>query len=227
MAATDTRTELTAGLEALGLDLTPEQVDRLLTYQTLLEKWNSRFNLIGGGDLDDFVSRHLLDSLAIVPAVTDARHVLDVGSGGGLPGIPLAIALPATRFTLLDSNSKKTRFLFQAALALGLGNVEVENCRAEHYQSPRQIDIVSCRAFSSLADIVARTRQCFHPETELLAMKGRYPEEEIAGLPNDFRVTWTRQLSVPGIDSARHLIAVKMQETGAVEKQETGETEKD
>jgi len=213
MAATDSRTELTEGLTGLGLSLTAEQIDRLLAYQSLLEKWNRHYNLVGGGDLDEFVVRHLLDSLAIAPFLAGAGQVLDVGSGGGLPGIPLAIALPATRFILIDANSKKTRFLFQAALSLGLDNVGVENCRVEHYQSPRQIDIVTCRAFASLAEILARTLQCFRPETELLAMKGRYPEEEIAGLPNDFRVAWIRQLAIPGIDSARHLIAVKMKET--------------
>ncbi|MEX2468123.1 MAG: 16S rRNA (guanine(527)-N(7))-methyltransferase RsmG [Pseudohongiellaceae bacterium] len=213
MASATTRGELEQGLAELGLPLSPEQVDRLLAYQELLAKWNRRVNLISGGELDEFVSRHLLDSLAIAHALESAHNILDVGSGGGLPGIPLAIALPDQQFTLLDSNGKKTRFLFQAALSLGLGNVEVANCRVEHYQSPRQIDIVTCRAFSSLAEILSRTRHCFHPETELLAMKGRYPDEEIAGLPNGYRVAWTRQLTIPGIDSARHLIAVRMQDT--------------
>lgn len=213
MASAATRIELEQGLAELGLPLSSEQVDNLLAYKELLVKWNRRVNLISGGELDEFVSRHLLDSLAIVHALESAHNILDVGSGGGLPGIPLAIALPDKRFTLLDSNSKKTRFLFQAALSLGLGNVEVANCRVEHYQSPRQIDIVTCRAFSSLAEILVMTRHCSHPETELLAMKGRYPDKEIAGLPSGYRVAWTRQLTIPGIDSARHLIAVRMQDT--------------
>ena len=153
------------------------------------------------------VSRHLLDSLAINAHLQGSVFV-DIGSGAGLPGIPLAILNPENHFILVDSNGKKTRFLFQAKTELGLANIDVENCRIEHYQSTQQIDMVMCRAFSALGDAVSKSQHLLEKEGKFLAMKGRYPEDEIAALPNCFEISKTTKLEIPGNDSERHLIEV-------------------
>lgn len=199
----------TDAVSELGVSLNPEQFEMLSRYAALLRKWNRSFNLVGESDLAELESRHLLDSLAISPYL-QGTTVLDIGTGAGLPGIPLAIANPDRHFVLLDSNGKKTRFLFQARTDLGLDNVDVENCRVEHYQSQRQIAIVTCRAFASIPDIIELSRHLIDPGTTLLAMKGRYPDEEIARLPSGFEVAATQRLKIPGNDSERHLVAVKM-----------------
>jgi 16S rRNA (guanine527-N7)-methyltransferase len=203
--------ELRPGLQALGLNLSEEQIKSLLTYCELVEKWNRHFNLLSASDLPRMISRHVLDSLAIAKDLEGSQRILDVGTGAGLPGIPLAIALPDQRFVLLDSNSKKTRFLFQVRLALELHNVDIVNSRVELYQSPEQIDIVICRAFASLSMILRLTRHCFTAETLLLALKGRFPEQEIADLPAGFEIAYKRRLSIPGNDSERHVIAVRIE----------------
>ncbi len=175
------QSELRAGITALGLHCTDEQLAQLVAYQELLIKWNSAYNLVSTGELKQLVSRHFLDSLVINPYI-DANTILDVGSGAGFPGIPLAIMNPDKQFILLDSNGKKTRFLFQVKLALQLANVSVENCRLEHYQTPQQIDIVTCRAFASLAEVMIKAQSFFLRGARLLAMKGRFPDAEIAEL---------------------------------------------
>ena len=202
-------TELQTDLAALGLSSRTEQIDALLRYCELLRKWNKTYNLISATDLAQLTSRHLLDSLAIAPYL-QGETVLDVGTGAGLPGIPLSIVSPERQFLLLDSNGKKTRFLFQVKLALGLERVEVENCRVEHYQSQRQIDIVTCRAFAPIPEIIRLTEHLFHSGTVLLAMKGRYPEEELAALPDHFELCASERLNVPGLDSERHLLTLKL-----------------
>lgn len=201
--------DLLAGLGLMELSLNDEQISNLLAYIRLLDKWNSRYNLSGITDLGQMVGLHLLDSLAIVRFVESAEVVLDVGSGAGLPGIPLAIACPQTRFVLLDSNGKKTRFLFQAKITLGLSNIEIENCRVEHYQSKHQIDMVVCRAFSSIADVLAKTRSLQSENFTLLAMKGSYPHHEIEELPKDFELADAVALEVPGVGASRQLIKVQ------------------
>lgn len=201
---------LEAGLAAMGLPVVAGQIDSLLRYRDLLLRWNQHFNLVSAGELPAFCSRHLLDSLGIAQDLGPATTILDVGSGAGLPGIPLAILYPDKHFILLDSNGKKTRFLFQASTELSLANVSVENCRLEHYQSPRQIDIVTCRAFASLAETLALGRHCFSGQTMLLALKGRYPEQEIKQLPPESQLVTSRRLSIPGNDSERHVIAVRI-----------------
>ena len=199
--------ELRQGLGELGLFATDQQLNLLLRYLLLLDKWNASFNLSGVVEINSMVSRHLLDSLAINAHLQGSVFV-DIGSGAGLPGIPLAILNPENHFILVDSNGKKTRFLFQAKTELGLANIDVENCRIEHYQSTQQIDMVMCRAFSALGDAVSKSQHLLEKEGKFLAMKGRYPEDEIAALPNCFEISKTTKLQIPGNDSERHLIEV-------------------
>ncbi len=199
--------ELSELLAQADLTLSEEQIRALLDYANLLRKWNRSFNLISATDLPHLESRHFLDSLAISEYL-QGQTILDVGTGAGLPGIPLAIANPHRRFILMDSNGKKTRFLFQVKLALELDNVEIENCRVEHYQNDRQIDIVTCRAFASIPDIIRASRHLLKTRTTILAMKGRYPEEELAQLPAGFDVTAIHRLQIPAEDSERHLIEI-------------------
>ena len=153
------------------------------------------------------MSRHILDSLSINPHI-EGNLIADIGAGAGLPGIPLAILNPDKRFVLIDSNGKKTRFMFQAKIQLGLGNITIENCRIEHYQSKPQIDMVMCRAFSTLTDALAMLQPIFMDSCRLLAMKGYYPHDEIAQLPEGFELTKSIKLEVPGSESQRHLIEV-------------------
>jgi len=199
--------ELAAGLETLKIKTSAEQRSQLLQYLQLLNKWNASFNLSGVTEINDMVSLHLLDSLALSPYL-QGQYFVDAGTGAGLPGIPLAILHPEKHFTLIDSNGKKTRFLFQVKLALNLSNVDIENCRIEHYQSPLQIDMVMCRAFSSLEDTVSKTQQLLAKGCKLLAMKGRFPEQEITRLPYPFVVMATAKLEIPGSDSQRHVLEI-------------------
>ena len=170
---------------------------------------NQAFNLSAVRDPHDMVCRHLLDSLSLQTWLGDAQIILDLGSGAGLPGIPLAICNPDKSFVLLDSNGKKARFLFQAKLALGLPNVTVENNRIEHYQSPGQIDMVTCRAFSSLPGIVASCGHLMDKSTRLVAMKADYPAEEIDGLPSGFHVVKVSAVNIPGSQAERHIVEVR------------------
>lgn len=201
---------LHSGLEQMGLSLTTAQQSRLLQYLDLLIKWNKAFNLSGVKDPDSMLSRHILDSLTLMPWM-DGQHILDVGTGPGLPGIPLAIAFPDRDFSLLDSNGKKTRFVFQARLELELTNVAVHNTRIELYRNEAPLDIIVSRAFSTLADLVSMSRHLLGTAangtpTRIMAMKGIYPDEEIAALPADIRVTRAERVQVPGSDVERHII---------------------
>lgn len=202
-----TREELQRGISSLSLHCNEEMLSSLLAYIDLLKKWNSAYNLLGGNELASLVSRHILDSLSVAPYI-EGNLILDIGAGAGLPGIPLAILNPQKNFVLIDSNGKKTRFMFQAKIQLGLDNISIENCRIEHYQSTQQVDMVMCRAFSTLADAVTMLQPIFTNECKLLAMKGHYPEDEIAGLPDGFELSKSIKLDVPGSDSQRHLIEV-------------------
>lgn len=211
--------ELQAGLQALDIQADANQIASLLQYLSLLKKWNASFNLSGITEFNDMVSVHLLDSLSL-SSFLRGEHFVDAGTGAGLPGIPLAIIHPEKHFTLIDSNGKKTRFLFQVKLALNLGNISIENCRIEHYQSPRQIDMVMCRAFSSLEDTVAKTQQLLKKGSKLLAMKGRYPDQEIDQLPAGFEVTSIAKSGIPGSDSQRHVIEISRVSTPRQQTQE-------
>ena len=200
--------QLAAGVAALGLTLPAGAEAKLLAYLALLEKWNRVYNLTAVRDAERMVSHHLLDSLAAVPFF-QGGSVLDVGSGGGLPGIPLAIARPDLQVTLIDSIAKKTAFLLQAKAELGLGNLQVVTGRVEDFRPETGFDVITSRAFSDLKEFVTLTRHLLKPGGCWLAMKGLYPHEEIAGLPADVKVSADHALAVPGLEASRHLIVLE------------------
>ena len=196
------KTLLLAGLSELQLKLADHQIEQLLAFIALIEKWNKAYNLTAIRDKHAMVSLHLLDSLAIVPHLTGKRHI-DIGTGAGLPGIPLAICYPDYEFTLLDSNAKKTRFVQQAVLELKLRNVEVCHYRVENYRADPGFDTVITRAFAELSAIVEMTAHLLNSNGVLLAMKGQLPDEPLSqGICTHVPIT------VPGIDAARCLVKV-------------------
>ncbi len=200
--------QLKAGVAALGLALPAGAEATLLAYLALLDKWNRVYNLTAVRDAERMVSHHLLDSLAAVPFFQGVS-VLDVGSGGGLPGIPLAIARPELRVTLIDSIAKKTAFLLQAKAELGLGNVQVVTSRVEDFRPEAQFDVITSRAFSDLKEFVTLTRHLLKPGGRWLAMKGLLPHEEIATLPDSVKVSANHALAVPGLEANRHMIVLE------------------
>ena len=200
---------LADGLEELGVDLSFEQQRQLLDYLDLLLKWNRVYNLTAISDHQSGVVRHLLDSLAIAPRISGER-LLDVGSGGGLPGIPLAIAYPQKSFTLLDSNSKKTRFLVQVKGELGLDNLNVVHSRIEEFRAERPFDTILSRAFASLKDITTLTGRLLGEGGRIMAMKGQLTANELADIPLGYRVEKTIELAVPGLQQEqRHLLIIR------------------
>ncbi|WP_028534609.1 16S rRNA (guanine(527)-N(7))-methyltransferase RsmG [Paludibacterium yongneupense] len=203
--------ELTHGLAGLGLDLSAAQVALLDGYLALLAKWNQTYNLTAVRDEERMVSYHLLDSLSLVPRLDGGERLLDVGSGGGMPGIPAAIARPDLQVAVLDSNHKKTTFLRQAVIELGLSNVEVVTSRVELYRPDFRFDRITSRAFSELSEFVKLTRHLLAEGGQFLAMKGVYPYEEIASLPADVRVAAVETLVVPGLEAERHLVRAVLQ----------------
>ncbi|MCU0841273.1 MAG: 16S rRNA (guanine(527)-N(7))-methyltransferase RsmG [Thiobacillaceae bacterium] len=198
--------QLDALLRRMGHNLDADRLGRLLGYVSLLEKWNRVYNLTAIHEPERMLSHHLLDSLAVLPHIT-ADRLLDVGSGGGLPGIPIAVARPQMRVTLIDASHKKCAFLQQAAIQLGLDNVEVVHGRVEAYRPAAPCAQIISRAFSDLGEFVRLTRHLLAPDGEWLAMKGLYPNEEIARLEGA-RVIRDARLSVPELDAERHLIVM-------------------
>lgn len=195
---------LLAGLVALKLD--PALATPLLKYLGELVLWNKAYNLTSVRQPVEMVTRHVLDSLAILPHV--AGRIIDVGSGAGLPGIPLAIANPQLHVTLLDSGGKKARFLRHAQRTLPLANVEVVEARAEAFEPKQRFDVVASRAFSALGDFLQATSRLGADGGRWLAMKGKLDRKELADVPPGFRVEQEIQLQVPGLDEERHLIVV-------------------
>lgn len=202
--------ELASGAAELGVTLDETQKQQLLAYLTLLIKWNKAYNLTAVRNPDEMVSRHLLDSLSVAPYVAEGGdHWLDVGSGGGMPGIPLAILFADRHFTLLDSNGKKTRFLTQVKLELKLANLEVVHSRAEEYRRASPFSGITSRAFSSLSDFASWTRHLGDTQTRWLAMKGVQPDDEMQSLPSDFSLQSCEVLKVPGCQGQRHLLILR------------------
>jgi len=208
---------LAAGAAALGLDLDGASQTKLLAYLALLEKWNRTYNLTAIRDPERMLTHHLLDALATLPHLPQTRtlRLIDVGSGGGLPGIPLAIARPDWQLTLLDSKHKKATFLRQVAAELNLPHVAVAASRVEDYSPEVPFDVAISRAFAELAPFVAAARHLVRAGGYLVAMKGTYPREELVELPADVRVVASPALTVPGLDAARHLVIVQANSGGS------------
>jgi 16S rRNA (guanine527-N7)-methyltransferase len=197
--------QLALGVAQLGLALPEPAQHKLLDFLALLQKWNKAYHLTAVREAPRMVSQHLLDCLAVAPHV-GAAAILDVGSGAGLPGIPLALALPDSRMTLLDSNHKKAAFLKQAQIELKLGNVEVVCERVESWRAARPYEIVISRAFSDLTEFARLAGRHVAPGGQLAAMKGIYPHEEIAQMPQGWRLHNAVELMVPMLRSQRHLL---------------------
>ncbi|MBI4291671.1 MAG: 16S rRNA (guanine(527)-N(7))-methyltransferase RsmG [Betaproteobacteria bacterium] len=202
--------ELAQGIDALGLDLDARRQSTLIQYLVLLEKWNRVYNLTAVRDLKKMVFSHLLDSLAVLPHLPGGR-VLDVGSGAGLPGIPIAVARPDLEVVLLDSNHKKAAFLRQAVADLALSNANVVCERVQSWQRPKGFDVIISRAYAEIGEFVMHSRHLLAPDGVFVAMKGLHPYEEIERLPKDYRLHEVIELSVPGLEAARRLILVKPQ----------------
>lgn len=206
MAARDAlQAQLEQGIAALGLQLPADAVPRLLDYLALLERWNGAYNLTAVRDPAEMVTRHLLDSLAILPFVQGST-LADLGTGPGLPGIVLAIAASGREILLVDSNGKKVRFLREAIRSLKLEGVRAEQSRVEDVAG--QFDCVTARAFASLADMLAWGGHLLAPGGIWLAMKGKQPEDELPGIPDGFVVRATHELHVPGLPAERHLLVL-------------------
>ena len=201
------RAQLEKGLETLDIDCSAQQVDQLLDYLSLLVTWNSAYNLTAIRDPEQMVARHLLDSLAILPFIT-GENLIDVGTGPGLPGIPLAIMCPEKTFKLLDSNGKKTRFLFHARCQLKLQNLTEIQSRVEQFIPEKTYDTVLSRAFTSVAEMVDKCEHLLNPDGRFLAMKGKFPQSELSLLAKDYKVDVSHRLTVPGVDGERHLIEI-------------------
>lgn len=212
------RAPLEAGLLALGLDLTPAQIDTLMQFQALLGKWNKVYNLTAVRDPQEMLTHHLLDSLAAVPALQ--RHLgrmtaregrtamLDVGSGGGLPGVVFAICCPQIDVHCVDTVGKKAAFIQQAAATLRLPNLRGIHSRVE--QLTKRYPLISCRAFASLVDFTSWSRQALQEGGTWLAMKGKHPDDEIAALPADVQVFHVEPLKVPGLDAERCILWLRV-----------------
>lgn len=194
------------GVQELSLQLTEAQCDRLLDFVSLLQKWNGVYNLTAVRELTLMMKQHLLDSLATLPAFEGVHRVLDVGSGGGLPGMVLAIARPDMQVSLIDTVQKKTAFLTQVKSELSLSNVTVHNGRVEQLEDTEKFDAITSRAFSDLADFIRLSEHLLKINGTFIAMKGAIPEVEIAQLPTGWKVKEIVSLKVPGMDAERHLI---------------------
>jgi 16S rRNA (guanine527-N7)-methyltransferase len=197
------------GLAAMGIDLPEQAQKRFAEHLQLIEKWNRVHNLTAIRETDQMVVLHLLDSLSVLPHFEGARTILDVGTGPGLPGVPVAIARPDATVTLLDSSHKKCAFLRQVKADLGLATVEVVCDRVENWKPQRKFDAVVSRAFSDLADFVSQAQHLVAPGGRLIAMKGVYPFEEIAKVPATHRVAQVVELHVPHLEAKRHLVFVE------------------
>ncbi len=205
------RQELRGGLQQLGIALPETAQKKLIAYLRLLEKWNRTYNLTAVRNIQQMVSRHLLDSLSVLPLLRGS-HLIDVGSGAGLPGIPLALARPETAFVLLDSNAKKTRFLIQAVAELQISNAEIVHCRVEHYQPVHLFDMVVTRAFASLAEMLSTTQHLLAEQGCFIALKGANVQQETKHLPAGFTVNALHRLQIPGSGRQRYAAIIQREQ---------------
>jgi 16S rRNA (guanine527-N7)-methyltransferase len=197
------------GIRELKLDLTETQQGQLMDYLALMAKWNKVYNLTSLRDPMQMVTHHLLDSLAAVPAFAGATNVLDVGAGGGLPGIVLAIARPDMAVSLVDTVHKKTAFLTQVKAELGLANVTVYTARVEQLAVPRKFDVITSRAFADLSDFVNWSGHLLEEGGRFIALKGVAPPDEQQRIPSDWKVSELRALQVPRLEAERHLVFIE------------------
>ncbi|AQT61219.1 16S rRNA (guanine(527)-N(7))-methyltransferase RsmG [Cellvibrio sp. PSBB023] len=214
---TELRAQLLRGATEMSVVLNETQIEQLLAYVREFEKWNKAYNLSAVREIRQMVARHLLDSLSVVPWFTankkfSAARVIDVGTGGGLPGIPLAIMFPEQQFTLLDSNGKKTRFLFHVKTLLGLTNVTVENRRVEEFQPTQKFNAVISRAFASLQDMTDGCAHLLDKDGIFLAMKGLFPQDELAPIADKIALIESVKLLVAETDGERHLLVLQPQQ---------------
>jgi 16S rRNA (guanine527-N7)-methyltransferase len=201
----DLQGQIAAGCRSLQLAVSTAALAQLADYVGLLAKWSKVYNLTAVRQPQQMVTRHLLDSLAVVPFLIEGS-LLDVGTGAGLPGVPIAIARPDLAVTLLDANAKKLRFVRQAVAELRLGNVEVVQARMQEYQPGRAFDMVISRAVSSLEELYRQSRHLLAPRGRMLFMKGALPEEEMAAFAPGRETLHIERLDVPGLDAERHLL---------------------
>jgi 16S rRNA (guanine527-N7)-methyltransferase len=199
---------LAEGIAEMGLNVSPAQQEQLMDYLALMFKWNSVYNLTSLRDPIQMVTHHLLDSLAAVPAFAAARNVLDVGSGGGLPGIVLAIVRPDMKVSMIDTVHKKTAFLTQVKAELGLANVTVYTARVEQLQVSDKFDVITSRAFADLSDFVNWSSHLLAEQGRYIALKGVAPQEEQQRLPAAWRVSGVEPLQVPKLGAERHLVFI-------------------
>ncbi|MFZ6816179.1 16S rRNA (guanine(527)-N(7))-methyltransferase RsmG [Undibacterium sp. Rencai35W] len=202
------RASLAEGVKALPLTLSDGQLDQMIAYLALLSKWNNVYNLTSIRDPKEMVKQHVLDSLSAAPAFKDASNVLDVGAGGGLPGMILAIVYPHIRISMIDTVSKKTAFLNQAKTELGLSNVTVYTNRVESLQLADKFDVITSRAFSELNNFINWSEHLLADGGIYIAMKGVSPDQEIERMPKGWQVQKIQPLSVPGMDAERHLVFI-------------------
>jgi 16S rRNA (guanine527-N7)-methyltransferase len=215
------REALDQGLVQLALQFSESRMDQLVGYLQMLDRWNGAYNLTAIREPHSMVYRHILDSLAILRLLGESDlRVADVGTGAGVPGIPLAIALPGASFDLVDSNGKKCRFLFQVKTELGLANMAVRHVRVEQWRPHERFDVVASRAFASLADMIDQCAHLSRPGGVILAMKGQYPVAELDALPDCVKVCDVHRLQVPGLDEERHVVEMQL-----APKSESGEGE--
>jgi 16S rRNA (guanine527-N7)-methyltransferase len=200
---------LAEGITEMGLDVSAEQRAKLMDYLALMFKWNSVYNLTSLRDPMQMVTHHLLDSLAAVPAFAGAQNVLDVGSGGGLPGIVLAIVRPSMKVSMIDTVHKKTAFLTQVKAELGLANVTVYTARVEQLQVSDKFDVITSRAFADLSDFVNWSSHLLAEQGRYIALKGVAPQEEQQRLPAAWRVSGVEPLQVPRLGAERHLVHIE------------------
>jgi 16S rRNA (guanine527-N7)-methyltransferase len=204
-------TILTSGLAALSLELSDTQQQQLVDYVVMIDKWNKAYNLTSVRDPKQMMVKHILDSLAIVPhlSASAGENIIDVGTGPGLPGMPLAIAFPNKSFTLLDSLGKRVRFMTQCVHTLKLTNVTPVQSRVEEHNGEKPYDIVLSRAFASLKDMLHWCEHLVDSDGQFLALKGQFPQEEIDEVSDHFQVSRTENLTVPNLVGERHLVWLK------------------